>query len=78
MEITTFENARTTITEIPITNAGFNFTVTANAEQIPNTNTVTGFPLLIGPEINLKFFRENKGSLSFLLITIPYLLMVLK
>ena len=36
-EITTLASATMIVTEIPITNAGFNSTVTANAEQIPNT-----------------------------------------
>jgi hypothetical protein len=36
-EITRLENAHTATTDIAITIEGFTFTVTANAEQIPNT-----------------------------------------
>ena len=41
-EITTLENAVIPVTERPITLAGSSLAVTAKAEQIPNTGTVTG------------------------------------
>jgi hypothetical protein len=41
-EIITLLNANTVITEMPITQAGANFAVTANTEQIPSTCTTTG------------------------------------
>ena len=41
-EMMTFENASTAVTEIPITNAGSSFAVTARAEQIPRIWTITG------------------------------------
>ncbi|GAB4292279.1 MAG: hypothetical protein Kow0068_17550 [Marinilabiliales bacterium] len=65
-EIITFEKANTAITDIDITNAGSNLTVTASAEQIPNTNTVTGLLLFIGLVNNFAFFDENMPiSFSF-------------
>ena len=42
-DIITFDNANTAVTDIVITNAGSIFAVTANAEHIPNTCTITGF-----------------------------------
>jgi hypothetical protein len=42
-EMMTFDNANTATTESVITNAGSSLVVTANAEQIPNTWTITGF-----------------------------------
>ena len=44
-EIITFEKARTAITEIPITSAGSSLAVTARAEQMPSTCTITGLSL---------------------------------
>ena len=41
-EIITLANAKTAVTEMPITNAGSSFAVTANAEQMPSTCTITG------------------------------------
>ena len=47
-EIRKLESPVTRVTEIPITIAGSNFTVTARAEQIPSTSTVIGLALIIG------------------------------
>ena len=41
-EIIRLENPVTTITDSAITKAGFNFAVTASAEQIPSICTVIG------------------------------------
>ena len=41
-EMITFANANTAVTEMPITIAGSNFAVTASAEQMPSTCTITG------------------------------------
>ena len=59
-EITTFENAVIMVTESPITMAGSSFEVTASAEQIPSTCTVTGLFMLIGLENTSLFLAENK------------------
>ena len=40
--------------------AGSNLEVTASAEQIPNTCTVTGLFMLIGVENTSLFLAENK------------------
>jgi uncharacterized membrane protein YcgQ (UPF0703/DUF1980 family) len=42
-EMITFANANTAVTDIVITTAGSSFAVTANAEHIPSTCTITGF-----------------------------------
>jgi hypothetical protein len=63
----TLEKARTAITEIVITIEGFNLTVIASAEQIPNTCTVIGLLVPKGSFSNFKFFVENIGSLSLIL-----------
>jgi hypothetical protein len=47
-ETTKLERPVTTITDKAITKAPFNWTVTANAEQIPKTNTEIGLPLKMG------------------------------
>ena len=47
-EIRKLESPVTRVTEIPITIAGYNLTVTARAEQIPSTRTVIGLALMIG------------------------------
>jgi hypothetical protein len=58
-EITRFEKAVTTITESPITMAGFSLTVTASAEQIPKICTVTGFSRLKGFDNNFEFLFDD-------------------
>ena len=47
-EMMRFENAVTTVTEVPITKAGFSLAVTAKQEQMPSTNIVTGLVLRRG------------------------------
>jgi hypothetical protein len=59
-EMITFANATTTTTDTAITMDGSNFAVTANAEQIPNICTTTGFFLLNGASNISLFFAENK------------------
>ncbi|MPN55108.1 hypothetical protein SDC9_202787 [bioreactor metagenome] len=54
-EMMKLEKPVTTVTDIAITIAGSSFTVTARAEQIPNTSTVTGFFLKIG-SVNILLF----------------------
>ena len=48
LDITRFEKAVTTITDNPMTSAGFIFTVTASDEQIPRIWTMTGLFRLSG------------------------------
>ena len=70
-EITTLENAVITVTERPITMAGSSLAVTAKAEQIPNTCTVTGLFNPSGVEnTSLFFFENNCPIFLFLLIII--------
>ena len=47
-EIITFEKAVITVTARPITMAGFNWLVTASAEQMPSTCTSIGWSRLSG------------------------------
>src|SRR4030042_2449402 len=68
-EYATFETARTTITDMAITKAGFSFTVTARAEHIPRTCTVIGLFSLSGSLTNFRFFFDNNGSFSIILIS---------
>jgi hypothetical protein len=49
IEITTFPKPATTTTAMVITTDGSNLDVTANAEHIPKTCTITGLFLLSGP-----------------------------
>jgi len=56
------------MTDIAITKAGFIFTVTANAEQIPKTCTVIGLLDPNGSVISLIFLLENRGSFSELIV----------
>ena len=51
-EMMRLEKAVTTVTEMPITKAGFSFAVTARHEQIPNTKTVIGLVLRKGSMIS--------------------------
>ena len=67
-DITRFEKAVTTVTESAMTMAGLSCTVTASAEQIPRICTMTGLFAEKGPVRYLRFFAENKGSFSILLI----------
>ena len=53
-EMMKFDKAVTTVTEAPITKAGFSWAVTARQEQMPNTNTVTGLVLRRGSMMSLK------------------------
>ncbi|MNT56509.1 hypothetical protein D3C72_1938140 [compost metagenome] len=76
-EMITFEKAHTTITAIAITIEGFIFTVTANAEQIPNICTVMGLLSFKGSYKRRLFFEENKpsfGSLAFLVVVVSVLI----
>jgi hypothetical protein len=66
--ITRFETAVTIVTDKAMTIAGLSFTVTARAEQIPRTWTVIGLLLPKGSVKSFKFFAENIGSFSWLLI----------
>ncbi len=59
-EITKLANAVMMVTERPITIAGSNWAVTANAEQIPSTCTVTGLFNPSGVSRTSWFFLENK------------------
>lgn len=61
-EMTRLEKAVTTITASAITMEGFICTVTANAEQMPNTCTVIGLLSFSGSYNSRLFFGENKGS----------------
>ena len=63
-EIIRLAKAVTTVTEMAMTKAGCNFTVTANAEQMPNTCTVMGLLPPKGVVINLRFLAENQASFS--------------
>ena len=71
-EITRFDNATTTVTERPITNAGLSLAVTARQEHIPNINTVTGLALRNGAVMSSKFlfivfqYKVNKILTHFL------------
>jgi hypothetical protein len=62
------ENAVITVTERPITIAGSNCEVTANAEQIPNTCIAMGLFILRGDEKTSPFSLENNLLISYLLI----------
>src|SRR5574344_319389 len=62
-DMTTLDKATIMVTDNPITMAGFNSTVTANAEQMPSTCTAIGLFLLNGP--SKVFFTF---SLSFIVI----------
>src|SRR5574344_1308460 len=64
-EIITLANATITVTDKPITIAGSNLAVTAKAEQIPNTCTVTGLFMLIGAENTSLFFLENNWLIFY-------------
>src|SRR5215204_7806449 len=68
-EIMRFENAVTTITDKAITIDGFICTVTARAEQMPNTWTVMGLLSLRGSLRSFLFFTENGASLCFFTTT---------
>jgi hypothetical protein len=68
-EIARLENAQTTITDRAITIEGFICTVTARAEQMPNTWTVIGLLSFNGSFISFLFLTENKGSVSALTFT---------
>ena len=54
-EMMKLESAVTTVTEAPITKAGFNWAVTARHEQMPSTKTVTGLVFRRGSMMS--FFR---------------------
>ena len=56
------------VTESPITIAGSSLEVTASAEQIPKTCTVTGLFMLIGAENTSLFLAENKLDMNYLLL----------
>jgi hypothetical protein len=56
------------VTERPITMAGSSLEVTASAEQIPNTCTVTGLFMPIGVENTSLFLAENKLPIFVLLL----------
>ena len=74
-DTTTLAIATMIVTEIPITIAGFNCTVTAKAEQIPSTWIATGLFLLRGPSnafFNSSFilvasfdYRFNNNTVSY-------------
>ena len=53
------ENAVTTVTEMAMTKAGCSLAVTAKAEQIPNTCTVTGLSAPKGRVRSFMFLDEN-------------------
>ena len=57
-EMMKLESAVTTVTEAPITKAGFSWAVTARHEQMPNTNTVTGFALRKGSMRSFLWFMR--------------------
>lgn len=63
-EMMRFENAQTTNTAMAITIDGFIFTVTASAEQMPNTCTVIGLLSFSGSYNSRLFFAENKDSFA--------------
>jgi len=52
-----FEKPVTMVTDKAITMAGFNWTVTARAEQIPNTCTVIGFSSFNGFVSNFRYLE---------------------
>ena len=58
----TLEKAVTAVTERPITIAGSSLAVTARAEQIPSTRTMTGLPLLKGLNNTPRFLAEIMHS----------------
>ena len=58
-EMTTLEKAVMMVTESPITMAGSSLAVTAKAEQMPSTCTVTGLFIPIGEVNTSLFFFEN-------------------
>ena len=64
-EITTFEKAVITVTERPITIAGSSLAVTASAEQIPSTCTVTGLFNPSGVANTSLFFLENNWLIFY-------------
>lgn len=64
-EITTFEKAVITVTESPITIAGSSLAVTASAEQIPSTCTVTGLFNPSGVANTSLFFLENNWLIFY-------------
>ncbi len=57
-------------TESPITMAGSSLAVTASAEQIPSTCTVTGLSIPNGAENTSLFFFENSCPIFFILLLI--------
>ena len=61
IEIITFEAPITNTTDNVITNAGFNWTVIAKAEQIPKTWTVIGLLSSSGSLNRALFFFENNS-----------------
>ena len=67
-EIITFATDRTTNTDNAITIAGFNCTVIANAEHIPNTCTVIGLLSSSGSLNNCFVLLDNNLDLLMRLI----------
>ena len=65
-EMITLANATTNVTEIAITMAGSSLEVTARAEQIPSTWTMTGLFLLSGPNSAALVLLDN-SAMFFLL-----------
>ena len=65
-EIITFEKAVMTVTESPITIAGFNCEVTASAEQIPSTWTRIGLSRLSGLVNASLFCLLHKAIIPYL------------
>jgi len=59
MEMMTFEKAVMMVTASPMTMAGFNCDVTANAEQMPNTCTMMGLSRFSGLTKTSLFSFEN-------------------
>ena len=62
-EMMTLEKASTAVTEIAMTKAGSSLAVTARAEQMPNTCTMTGLLRESGPKSISLFFFDNSISL---------------
>jgi hypothetical protein len=62
MEMNKLEKAVTNVRLNAITSEVAIVTVTARAEQIPSTCTVTGLFESNGSDRSLRFFLENKGS----------------
>ena len=64
-EMMTLEKASTAVTETAMTKAGSILAVTASAEQIPNTCTMTGLLRESGPKSVCRFFFDNNISLTY-------------